>query len=84
MRLHDISACSCKRGQCDNSSEVVQDAVRTGPSHPARGCTTPRHTARSYASDDDKVELAIELSRINIEERSGARLAQWCSVPTTA
>jgi tRNA(Arg) A34 adenosine deaminase TadA len=28
-------------------------------------------TARVYASDDDKVELAIELSRINVEERSG-------------
>ncbi|GAB3370727.1 nucleoside deaminase [Lysobacter rhizosphaerae] len=28
-------------------------------------------TSRSYASDDDKVALAIELSRINIEERSG-------------
>ena len=28
-------------------------------------------TARDYASDDDKLALAIELSRINIEERSG-------------
>lgn len=28
-------------------------------------------TARTYASDDAKVALAIELSRLNIEERSG-------------
>lgn len=28
-------------------------------------------TTRAYASDEDKVALAIELSRINVEERSG-------------
>ena len=28
-------------------------------------------TTRTYAGDDDKVALAIELSRLNIEERSG-------------
>ncbi|QNP39847.1 nucleoside deaminase [Lysobacter solisilvae (ex Woo and Kim 2020)] len=28
-------------------------------------------TARAYASDDDKVALAIDLSRINVEEKSG-------------
>ncbi|MFC5570015.1 nucleoside deaminase [Lysobacter yangpyeongensis] len=28
-------------------------------------------TARAYATDEDKVALAIELSRINVEERSG-------------
>jgi hypothetical protein len=35
------------------------------------GSTTRSTTSRSYPDDQAKVELAIELSRCNIEERSG-------------
>ena len=41
-------------------------------------------TTRSYASDDDKVALAIELSRRNIEREAGGPFGARCSARTTA
>ena len=68
-------ACSCKQGQCRR--RIGREPSGALMLYAQVHLTLPAwvhdavDTARSYAGDEDKVALAIELSRRNIEARSG-------------